>query len=200
MNYNIGDMIEVYNAKEIPKLPNGMKFFYCLGGSKNFQCFVDTPTMSMSEFLIKYRKRIDSCFEPVYESLDFIIMQDAKKAIPGFYIISPKKHYKKIVEMDINMYTKAMQLASKIKQFLKVSFNANKVYIYHEEHHKKPTSVHFWVLPIYNDITSKYHLSPTINNFDIWKYLDVLEFSDVKDKIYSTNQKMRNYLNQKDLI
>lgn len=198
MKYNIGDMIEVYNTTEIPKLSNGMKFFYCLGGSKNFQCFAEKP-MSMSEFIMKYRNRLDACFDPVYEDSNFIVIQDAKKAIPGFYIVVPKKHYKKITEMDINTYTKAMQLTSKIKHGLQLLLKADKVYIYHEEHHKKPAATHFWVLPIYNKFAKEYKLNPTINSFDIWKYLDIFEFHNLKDKIYSTNNKIRNYLNSQEI-
>lgn len=193
-NNHIGKKIEVFSLNELPIVPSDLKYFACIGGSKNYQCFLESKKLSRAEFMNKYLDKIDECHIPIYEDKDIIIRQDAQIPIPGFYVITTKQTYEKLCYMDIELYKKCLLYSAIVRKLLLEEFDIKKVFMYYEEHYIKPTSTHFWVMPIYEDIINKYNLNPTIFNNDIWKYQDLFEFQNTKDKIYKINKTMKKKL------
>lgn len=200
MKYNIGEKIEVFSIDELPKVPDYLKYFICIGGGKNYECFLETKKLSRADFMKKYRNKIDSCHIPIYEDDDLIIRQDAQIPIPGFYIVATKSSYKKISDMDFTLYQKCLYYAFLIKKELLNNFFINRVFIYYDEHYQKPSSTHFWIMPIYDSVLKEYNLNPTILNYDIWEYQDLFEFQSTKNDIYRINNIMKKKLNERGKI
>jgi len=189
-------VLEVDDERELPGAPVGKKYFVCIGGSRNFQCFLDDSYKSRGEFILSHEKVMDECLRPIYYDGEVIVRQDVKYAIPGFYIIAPTLHFRRIDEVPQNLFKKCMFMARKIKQGL-LELGAGRSHIYHDEKYRLPAFVHFWVLPIYEQITHEHSLDPTIFSRDIWTYLDVSpRYSDTRKQILEFNEKMRHHLSQ----
>jgi len=196
MDIKIGQSIDVYSLNELPLTTDDLKFFACVGGTKNYQCFLETKKLSRAEFMKKYSASIDRCHVPIYEDEDIVITQDAQIPIPGFYIIATKKIYKRISDMELSLYQKCMQFSAIIKKEIIKEFGVNRCFMYYDEHYNKPSSVHFWVMPIYEEVLEEYKLDATILSYDVWKYQELFEFQYSKDMIYEMNDRMRVILNR----
>ena len=129
-----------------------------------------------------------------YEDENIIIRQDAQIAIPGFYIVATRKSYKNISQMDLNTYYKCLYFSSLVRKGLKENFGIERAYMYYDEHYNKPSSTHFWVMPIYDEVIEKNNLNATILSRDIWEYQDLFKFSETKKDIYEMNEGMRKTL------
>ena len=126
---NKGKKIEVYSLKELSSLPEGLKYFACIGGNKNFECYLESVTLSRSSFMEKYLNELDKCHIPIYEDENIIIRQDAQIAIPGFYIVATRKSYKNISQMDLNTYYKCLYFSSLVRKGLKKNFGIERAYM-----------------------------------------------------------------------
>lgn len=187
--------IEVDSVKEIPIIEDkNKKYFVCIGGQKNYQCFCAEKRLSRGEFMNKYCDYLDECLRPIYEDEEIIIRQDAKIALPGFYIVAPKVRYEKILEMPLELYSKCMKYAFIIREQLKKIKDNCKVYIYHDEHYLKPASAHFWVMPIYDNKEAVSQMNLTIFDNDIWGYQDYFKYSENREDILSLNEKTRDLM------
>jgi len=194
MSLDIGKSLEVYSLEELPRIKEQLKFFACIGGNRNYQCFLESKQLSRAEFMNIYQARLDPCHVPIYEDNDIVIRQDAFIPIPGFYIIATKNVYKKISYMEMSIYQKCLRYSSLVKSSLESEFGINRVYMYYDEHYNKPSSTHFWVMPIHEEIIHKNNLNPTILNYDIWKYQELFEFQYYRDNIYEVNDVMKKVL------
>lgn len=199
MENQIGKKIEVYSLSELPSLQNGLKYFPCIGGSKNYECFLESNKLSRAAFMEKYLKHLDECHIPIYEDEDIKICQDAQIAIPGFYIVASKSFYKNITQMDLEIYQKCLYFVSLVKRELKSAFGIERAYMYYDEHYNKPSSTHFWIMPLYENIVKSNNLNVTILSNDIWKYQELFEFSKTKKDIYRINEGMRKILKEMEL-
>lgn len=197
MSVEIGTRLEVYSLDEIPLAEENFKYFACIGGQRNYECFLESKKLSRADFMKKYALQIDKCHIPIYEDEELIIRQDAQIPIPGFYIVATKDGYRKISEMNIKLYRKCLYYSSLVRDELITNFDVNRVFMYYDEHYEKPSSTHFWIMPIHDDVIKQHHLNPTILNSDIWKYQDLFEFQYEKEKIYETNKVMTRVLRKR---
>lgn len=194
MSIELVKEVQVYSLEELPKTNDKLRYIACIGGKKNYQCFLEKKTLSRTEFMIKYKERLDICHRPIYEDNDIIIRQDAMIPMPGFYIVATKRTYKKLSFMDLKTYQKCLEYVVFIKKKLSSKYGIDRFYIYYEEHYKKPSSTHFWVMPIYEKILLENNLNPTIINYDIWKYQELFEFQHTREIIYNINDYMQKVL------
>ena len=189
-------IIEVFSLDELPKAKKGMKYFACIGGNKNYQCFLEAKSLSRAEFMDKYAQYIDKCHTPIYEDSDIIIRQDAQYAIPGFYVVATRKKYKNIAEIDSELYSKCLRFIDRISGILNNKYGVNNIYIYYDEHLEKPSSTHFWIMPIYEKEIKRNKYKPSIIYHDIWKYQDLFFYKKTKKRIIKINNEIRNLLKE----
>lgn len=192
------EVLEVFDEGELPTAPKGKKYFVCIGGTKNFQCFLSDSSVSRGEFILTHEDEVDDCLKPVYSDSQIIVRQDAKYAIPGFYIVSPKSsHYRSIDEMPQDLFEKCMFMARDIKRGL-MTLGFDRTHVYNDEKYNSPASVHFWVLPLHDGFIKEHHLNPTIYSKDIWTYLDIFpRYSETRPQILEFNERMKHYLSAK---
>ncbi|MDB5162486.1 MAG: hypothetical protein JWN28_93 [Candidatus Saccharibacteria bacterium] len=191
--YALLDVVDVDDESEIPPAPDGFKYYTCIGGSKNFQAFLAQDALSKGEFLDMFEDELDEALSPVYEDETLVVRQDAKYAIPGFYIVSPKEHFRSIAEMPQEVFNHAMLTVKRIKQQL-VTVGINESHIYNDEKYKSPASAHFWVLPLHQPVDGQ-DLNRTIYSKDIWTYLNTYpKFQYTKQEILRYNNHVKELL------
>ena len=96
--------------------------------------------------------------------------------------------------MELDTYQKCLYFVSLVRRGLKENFGIERAYMYYDEHYNKPSSTHFWVMPIYDKIVEENNLNVTILSKDVWKYQELFEFSKTKEKIYEINNEMKKTL------
>lgn len=186
------NMIEVYNLNDLPKAPQGFKYFSCIGGNKNFQCFLETEKLSRGEFLELYNKKLDSSLRSISFSKKVQIRQDVMYAIPGFMIVSPIMHYRNLNSLPIYLFYECFLAALFIRHYLYNIKKIKYVYIYYDEHAWKPSTAHFWVLPIFESHCEIGSI-PQIQNQSIWDYMNSFEYTHEKVRI-------NEYVNELEMI
>lgn len=187
------EVIDIDDELEIPRPPAGMKYYVCLGGSKNFQAFLTEDSLSKGAFLDMFEDELDEALEPVYEDETLVVRQDAKYAVPGFYIVGTKAHYRTIEEMPQRTFKESLSMASRIKKQL-AELGIAESHIYHDEKYQSPASTHFWVVPLHHQSDDQ-TLNRTIRSADIWTYLDrYARFNETRADIAQYNQHMRELL------
>jgi diadenosine tetraphosphate (Ap4A) HIT family hydrolase len=189
------EVLEVFDKDELSVAPEGKKYFVCIGGNRNFQCFLGDSNMSRGEFILSHEDEIDDCLKPIYSDDQIIVRQDAEYAIPGFYIVSPRSHYRSIDEMPQDTYARCMVMVRDIKKGLS-TLGLARAHIYNDEKYSLPAFAHFWVLPLHEEFIDDHNLNPTIYSRDIWSYLDSYpRYNVTKPQILEFNEEMRHYLN-----
>lgn len=192
--YNM-KIFELDNISDFVPLKDGERRFDCIGGNKNFQVFLAPEYMSRSEFMIQYKHILDPCLNPIFEDDDIVITQDARYALPGFYIIATKTIQRTIAQLKFDVYKKCVFYQQTIANILEDKYDF-KSHLYYEEHYKKPASTHLWVLPLHEEVIKNNKLKISIESLDVWKYLDVIPFSESRDKILEINNYMREKLKE----
>jgi len=188
-----GDIFEVDDITELPMVDSESKFFVCIGGEKNYQCFFESKKLSRGQFLEKYDSQLDSSISILYQDDDVIIRQDVQFAIPGFYIIATKNAVRRIKDLDIDVVEKCYKLAYIIKTELLKDVEVQSVFIGYDEHYEKPSSTHFWILPIYREKKLDYSIS--VQDKEFWNYFGYsYKFQESKQRIYTLNDKIREVL------
>lgn len=173
----IVDYIEVYNERELPLLPAGKKYFLCIGGNKNYQCFIEDSSMSRGVFLHKYQECLADCLQPVFITEYIQVRQDAQYAVPGFFIVSPVNEYIGLLDTPDEIICECLVWAERIREKLLKHSDIKAVYVFYDENYTKPTSTHFWVLPIFSDNLC------SITRSDIWEYIKSFVYSESKENI-----------------
>lgn len=182
--------IDVDNLNELPALENKYRYLDFLGGSKQFRCYIVSKDMPRCIFMEKFRNELDSILLPIYIDEDICISQDASYALPGFYIISLRKHYRNIIELDYMLYEKINFWLYEIRKAMNEVLNINFVNIYYEEKTSKSANVHYWLMPV----KTKDNLAPKLHHLYLKDYLEQFKLSENKKKIEEYNKKMKKYL------
>jgi len=105
--------------------------------------------------------------EIVYESKYFFVKQDLEIAIPGFYIISPKRKVKSIIEFNKNELLEYIKVMQKIRKAMKDVLNIEEVYYFQNE--DTPYGFHLWMLPSYSWMKKVAERGPGLL-VPVWKY------------------------------
>ncbi len=146
----------------------------------------------MKEVVSSERKRLFKD-EIVYESKYFSVCQDWEIAIPGFYIIFPKKQHRSLIEFS------DLELNDYIATVKKVRAAMNKVLgidcVYYFQNEDSPYGFHLWLLPYYPWMEKVAGHGPGIL-LPVWKHArDTMKKKDIV-ATRKAAQKMREYLSE----
>lgn len=166
---------EISKLDQIPEAPNGKRYFVCIGGSKNYQCFLADKTLSRAEFMNSYGEEIPFFLRTMYENENIQVRLDSTYAVPGFCIISPRGNYRTVADLPQHIYRDCIRMAINITKFLYQMPDVEYVYFYYDEHYEKPASAHFWVLPVYASHL-KNVLIPGIEDMSVWEYMESFDY------------------------
>lgn len=136
---------------------------------------------------------------PILENDNFIIRQDVEWPLPGFYIVSVRDHIGSISDLSLEKSNEFFTCLYYVRKGLKDIFNLKRAQVYHEEKLKTP-HLHFWVLPLWEDVLEKQNINPRIYEANILKYLESFSYSTYKETIAECNIKMSDYLSKQHAL
>lgn len=173
---------EVFQLDQVPQAPEGKRYFVCIGGSKNYCCFLADKSLSRAAFMDCYAEEIPFFLRTMYEDKSIQVRLDSTYAVPGFCIISPRGNYRTVTELPQHIYIDCVHMAANITRILYRMSDVELVYFYYDEHYVKPASAHFWVLPIYAS-----HLKdgkiPEIADMSVWHYMETFDYQTEAKRI-----------------
>ena len=182
--------IDVYDLKELPKLDEEYRYLDFLGGTKQFRCYIVSKDLPRCIFMEEYREELDDILMPIYMDEDICISQDASYALPGFYIISLRKHFRNIMELDYKLYQKIGFWIYEVRKAMKDILNIEYVNVYYEEKSSGSANVHYWLMPV----DTKDKTAPKLHYLYLKDYLEQFKLSDNKEKIKEYNTKIKKYI------
>jgi diadenosine tetraphosphate (Ap4A) HIT family hydrolase len=183
---------DIANASELPPLPEGYRYFDCIGGTQEKRYFLAPQDIPRTYFLKNYEHLLDECLFPIYNHNGICVRQDPSFPIPGFYIVSPVEHYTSLDQMDLILNNRLFLILHEIRKGMRERLGIKLTILIYEEKPKKSCSVHFLLLPIYSDSYS------SSESFNFYNYLLSYEFSyrKYRNDILAYNQKMKDYIKE----
>lgn len=188
----MNEYIDVNSLEELPKLEKNYRYLDFLGGTKQYRCYIVSEDLPRCIFIEKYRKKLDKILLPIYIDEDICISQDASYALPGFYIISLRKHYRNITELDFKLFEKINFWIYEMRKAMKEILNIEYVNIYYEEKTSKSANVHYWLMPI----KTKEKIAPKLHYLYLKEYLEQFNLIENRKLIEKYNAKMRKYIKE----
>ena len=193
------------NPEQYIKAPKGKRVLGFLDGS---YWLVDKSTCRGCLMQSK-RAELPYYMQPIYEDRDVIVSQDAEFPVPGFYIVSPKKHLGSCADFSVKLSLKVGLITHIVRKGMRDILGIEFAEIYHEERLKN-SHYHHWILPCWKYGVDKSGCLPTIfkskvsgyENFDpnIVSYLRSFDFAEEVDKILNFNVSMRKFVQKSRFV
>ncbi|MDA3836108.1 MAG: diadenosine tetraphosphate hydrolase [Nanoarchaeota archaeon] len=133
--------------------------------------------------------------EIIYETDYFSVNQDWEIAIPGFYIVSPKRKVNSLMEFNDKEDIDFIRTVKKIRKAMLEVLNIEYIYLFQNE--DTPWDFHFWMMPYYDWMKDISRRGPSLLA-PVWKYAK--ENMNTKKDIKKTRdaaEKMRVYFSKK---
>lgn len=125
-----------------------------------------------------------------YENERFILAQDWELPIPGFLIISPKKHAEKLEELSLDEKNEMFKIADKTIKILRNNNICERFNLVLEE--KEGKHIHLWVMPRHDWM---FTLCDGIIN-DIGKIREYAKINLRNDIVYNQINEITNIVNE----
>mgnify|MGYP004436702013 CR=1 FL=1 len=184
------EYIDVNSLKELPSLNNNYRYLDFLGGTKQYRCYVVPKELPRCLFIENNRDKLDEILLPIYIDEHICISQDSSYALPAFYIISLRKHYKSITELTYELYEKINFWVYEIRKAMKEALKIEYVNIYYEEKTSESANVHYWLMPV----MTKENIAPKLHYLFLKDYLEQFKLIENRNQIKEYNEKMRKYI------
>ena len=186
------EYIDVNSLAELPELDNDFRYLDFLGGTKQYRCYIVSKDLPRCIFMEKYRDRLDKILWPIYMDEDICISQDASYALPGFYIISLRDHYKNLIELNYELFEKINFWVYEIRKAMKEVLNIEYVNVYYEEKTSKSANVHYWLMPV----KTKEKIAPKLHYLYLKEYLEQFKLTENRKQIEDYNVKLKKYIKE----
>ena len=147
----------------------------------------------MKEKIVSEREKI-FLDEIIYETKYFIANQDWEIAIPGFYIVSPKRKVSSLIEFTDEEAVDFIKTVKTIRKAMLDVLNIKNVYFFHDD--ASLYGFHLWMLPNYSWMNKIIKESQGII-LPIWRYAkkNMTTKKNIK-KTREAAKKMREYFSK----
>lgn len=186
------EYIDVNSLEELPELDNEYRYLDFLGGTKQYRCYIVSKDLPRCIFMEKYREKLDKILLPIYMDEDICISQDASYALPGFYIISLRNHYRNITELNYELFEKINFWVYEIRKAMKEVLNIEYVNVYYEEKTSKSANVHYWLMPV----KTQEKIVPKLHYLYLKEYLEQFKLTENRKQIEDYNVKIKKYIKE----
>jgi len=186
------EYIDVNSLEELPELDNEYRYLDFLGGTKQYRCYIVSKDLPRCIFMEKYREKLDKILLPIYMDEDICISQDASYALPGFYIISLRNHYRNITELNYELFEKINFWVYEIRKAMKEVLNIEYVNVYYEEKTSKSANVHYWLMPV----KTQEKIAPKLHYLYLKEYLEQFKLTENRKQIEDYNVKIKKYIKE----
>lgn len=133
------------------------------------------------------------------ENEEIAVRQDAEFPVPGFYIVSLRRHVQSIADVDSRLAAHLGLCVHYVRKGMRECLGIRRAHIYLEEKIIGP-HYHTWLLPLWEDVMDKYNIDPKIWLGNVKQYIDLFQYEKEKDKILFFNHRLREYLIKIDYI
>ena len=188
------EFIEADKREEFPEEPEGKRFIYFYGETKNYRGYLVPKELSRADFMEQYKEYVPEYNRPIYENNGIILRQDPKFPCPGFYILSLNKTYRAFDLIDDITFMRFAFILKKSKEGMRKALNINYAHLLSNEKSDPFVNVHFWLVPV-NGTTS-----PDLLDFNVKEYLHSFTPKENIEKIKDYNNKMKKYFEDIKLI
>lgn len=188
------EYVDVDDRNDFPNEPEGLRFVYFYGGTKNYRGYLVPQDLSRADFMEKYPEYIPRQNIPVYENNGIIVRADPKFPCPGFYIISLNKTYRSFDLIDDVTFLRFTYVLKKLKEGMRNELGIKYAHLLSNEKSDPYVNVHFWLVPV-NGTTS-----PDLLDFDVKEYLNSFVPKEEIDKIIDYNNRLRKYFDKLNLV
>jgi len=190
------EFVDVNDRSELLSLPEGYRYLDFLGGEKELRCFVIPYDMPRSQFVDQHGDLLDECLTPIYQNGGIIVRQDASYPLPGFYILSFKKHFPSFDKVDDLTHLRSFLIIRYLRQGMRDVLKIPYIHFHYEEKPAKSCNVHYWLMPVQEQNGN----TPIIYDLDIRHYLNQFKFQENKKNIRFYNKKMKEFVESIDLM
>lgn len=132
---------------------------------------------------------LSELLEPIWSNHNFVIRQDAECPVPGFYIISTRKHIHSFGDFSLEMAKEIGIIINRVRKYMSENLEILRVHIILEERLFEP-HFHIWLLPLWPNIMKTHNIDPKVWNSNIRKYIELFNYGDNKEKIEICNRIM----------
>jgi diadenosine tetraphosphate (Ap4A) HIT family hydrolase len=188
--------IDVYEKSELEPAPGGYRYLDFLGGTKNLRCYLVPEHTPRIDFFIAHEDLLDESLQPIYVSENVIVRQDASYALPGFYIVSPTRHFRAIDEMSEKIHLAAQLVVYRVRSAMRSVLGVREIHLHYEEKPDPSTNVHYWLMPMRYGLATP---GTAIARLNIKSYLRQFTFAEERENILCANQLMREHLAKSSL-
>lgn len=131
--------------------------------------------------------------KPIWADDTFIIRQDAECPVPGFYIVSARKHIHTIGDLSSEQAAELGILLNRLRFTMHNILHIERIHVILEERVIEP-HLHVWMLPLWPHIMEQYQIDPKIWNSNILEYMSLFSYSENRETILRYNKAMTKAL------
>lgn len=136
---------------------------------------------------------------PVWENESFVIRQDAECPVPGFYILSTKKHIMTIGDLSPREAAQIGIISNRLRVNMLNALGIQRIHMILEERMINP-HLHIWFLPLWQDVMTKYNIDPKVWNSNILQYLQLFKYEENCQQILTFNRILKYALMADDVL
>lgn len=136
---------------------------------------------------------------PVWENETFVIRQDAECPVPGFYILSTKKHIHTIGDLSPKGASQLGVISNRLRVNMRNSLGIKRLHVILEERMFNP-HLHIWFLPLWEDVMKKHNIDPKVWNSNILQYIQLFGYEENYKKILDFNAILKKSLDEDSVL
>lgn len=160
--------------------------------------FLDRSELSVDDSMcrgcfLEKAEHLPTELDPIWENDFFVIRQDAECPVPGFFIVSTRRHIHTIGDLTLEQASELGVIINRLRDTMNMNLGIKRVHIFLEERLIEP-HLHIWMLPLWPNIMKEHRIDPKIWNSNIYTYISLFTYEENKEKILHINQIMRQTL------
>jgi diadenosine tetraphosphate (Ap4A) HIT family hydrolase len=143
--------------------------------------------------------QLPAIIAPVFDDGYLTVRQDAEWAVPGFMVVGTRPHVGSIGDMSLEATARLAALLHFVRKGMQERLGLAAVHMFQEEKLERP-HFHVWMLPLWQEVLTRYDINPRIYESNIARYLTLFDFAANEASIQHCNEELRDYLQGIDVL
>ena len=144
-------------------------------------------------FMHSHESELSHLLSPLVQTESVEVRQDAEWPIPGFYIVSLRKHIGTIADVSAPVAAELWRWVYVVRLGMKEVLGIDRAQIYSEEKIVAP-HFHVWLLPLWPNVSASSGIYPKIYEANVKDYIDLFRFESEAQRIENCNSLLRGFL------
>lgn len=185
------DYWDTDDKKSLTTPPQGMRYLDFLGGTRRLRCYLVPEDMPRFTFMDEHADLLDPVLLPIFDTDRVTVRQDTTYALPGFYIVSLRQHFRSLDAMDAETFMLMNKTIFHTRQGMRDKLGIEHIHLHYEEKPSASANVHIWMMPVDFD---RFGNGTLLMNLDLRAYLTSFVFAKEREKMLEYNHMMREHL------